>query len=138
MTAMLKQFLLTAAFSALALGAALAAEPASLSGDELRKAVSGKTVHLRISGFELPIRYSPGGSMAGSMGAVPATLAQGDGASDRGKWWVSGSQLCQRWSSWMEGKSYCYKLTRRGNSVRWVRNDGRPAARGSAEGFVSQ
>ena len=49
---MLKQFLLTAAFSALALGAALAAEPASLSGDELRKAVSGKTVYLRISGFE--------------------------------------------------------------------------------------
>ena len=56
MTAMLKQFLPTAAFSALALGAALAAEPASLSGDELRKAVSGKTVYLRISGFELPIR----------------------------------------------------------------------------------
>jgi hypothetical protein len=125
MTAMLKQFLLTAAFSALGLGAALAAEPASLSGDELRKAVSGNTVYLRISGFELPIRYSPGGSMAGRMSAVAATLARGDSASDRGKWWVSGSQLCQRWSSWMEGKSYCYKLTRRGNSVSWVRNDGR-------------
>jgi hypothetical protein len=41
---MLKQFLLTAVFSALALGAALAAEPASLSGNELRKAVSGKTI----------------------------------------------------------------------------------------------
>ena len=40
---MVKQFLLTAVFSALALGAALAAETASLSGDELRKAVSGKT-----------------------------------------------------------------------------------------------
>jgi hypothetical protein len=119
------QFLLTAAFSALTLGAALAAEPASLSGDELRKAVSGKTVYLRISGFELPIRYSPGGSMASSMGAVAATLARGESASDRGKWWVSGSQLCQQWSSWMEGKTYCYKLTRRGNSVTWVRNDGR-------------
>jgi len=59
---MFKQLLLTAAFFTLALGAALAAEPASLSGDELRKAVSGKTVYLRISGFELPIRYSPGGS----------------------------------------------------------------------------
>jgi hypothetical protein len=57
-TPMLMQFLLTAAFSALTLGAALAAEPASLSGDELRKAVSGKTVYLRISGFELPIHYS--------------------------------------------------------------------------------
>jgi hypothetical protein len=109
----------------LVLGTALAAERASLSGDELRKAVSGKTVYLRISGFELPIRYSPGGSMSGRMGAVAATLARGDGASDRGKWWVSGSQLCQQWTSWMEGKSYCYTLTRRGHSVSWVRNDGR-------------
>src|ERR1700752_3670444 len=77
----------------LVLGAALAAEP-SLSGDELRKAVSGKTVYLRISGFELPIRYSPGGSMSGRMGAMAATLAHGDATSDRGKWWISGSQLC--------------------------------------------
>ena len=107
----------------LVLGAALAAEPASLLGDELRKAVSGKTVYLRISGFELPIRYSPDGSMSGRMGAVAATLARGDAASDRGKWWVSGSQLCQCWSSWMEGKPYCYAFTRRGKS--WVRNDGR-------------
>ena len=73
---MLVQFLLTSAFSALALSAALAAEPASLSGDELRKAVSGKTVYLRISGFDLPIRYSEGGSMAASMGAVAATIAR--------------------------------------------------------------
>lgn len=58
----------------LALGAALAAEPASLSGDELRRAVSGKTVYLTISGFELPIRYSPSGSMEGSMGVVAATV----------------------------------------------------------------
>jgi len=106
-------------------GAALAAEPASLSGNELRKAVSGKTVYLRISGLELPIHYSPGGSMSGKMGAVAATLARGEVSSDSGKWWVSGSQLCQQWTSWTEGKSYCYTLTRRGNTVSWVRNDGR-------------
>ena len=80
---MLVQFLLTGTFSALALSAALAAEPASLSGDELRKAVSGKTVYLRISGFDLPIRYPEGGSMTASIGAVAATLARG-GASNRG------------------------------------------------------
>jgi hypothetical protein len=45
--------------------------------------------------------------MAGSMGVVAASLARGDGASDRGKWWISGNQLCQRWTSWMDGKSYC-------------------------------
>ena len=73
---MLMQTLLTAAFSALALGVAPAPEPASLSGDELRKAVSGKTVYVRISGFELPIHYFPGGSMAGGMGGVAATVAR--------------------------------------------------------------
>jgi len=54
-----------------------------------------------------------------------AIFSRGDGASDTGKWWVAGDQLCQKWSSWMEGKSYCYKLTRQGNGVSWVRNDGR-------------
>ena len=49
----------TVAFFALALGAALAAEPASLSSDELRKAISGKTVYLNISGFELPSAIPP-------------------------------------------------------------------------------
>jgi len=101
------------------------ADATVLTGNALRKAVSGKTVYLKISGFELPIRYSATGTMAGSMGAVAASLARGDSASDRGKWWISGDQLCQRWTSWMDGKSYCYKLTLKGKSVRWVRNDGR-------------
>ena len=41
--------------------------------------------------------------MTGSMSTVAAALARGDGASDRGKWWISGDQLCQRWTSWMDG-----------------------------------
>lgn len=101
------------------------ADPVALSGDTLRKAVSGKTVFLNISGFELPINYAANGRMTGKMGAVAASFARGDGAQDRGKWWVAGDQLCQQWSSWMEGKSYCYRLTRQGATVRWVRNDGR-------------
>jgi hypothetical protein len=117
-----------ATFATLALSAPpseTAAAKVALAGDMLRKAVSGKTVYLKISGFELPIRYSAGGSMRGSMSTVAAALARGDGASDRGSWWISGDQLCQRWTSWMDGKSYCYKLTLTGKSVRWVRNDGR-------------
>jgi len=102
-----------------------AAESVSLAGDELRQAISGKTVYLNISGFELPIRYAANGRMKGSMGAVAASFSRGDGASDSGKWWVDNDQLCQKWSSWMDGKSYCYKLTRNGNQVHWQRNDGR-------------
>ena len=51
-----------------------AAAEASLTGNVLRKTVSGKTVYLKISGFELPIRYSAGGSMTGSMSMVAAAL----------------------------------------------------------------
>jgi hypothetical protein len=87
--------------------------------------VSGKTVFLKISGFELPIQYSSRGTMKGSMGTVAAAFSRGDGSSDRGKWWVADNQLCQKWNTWMEGNTYCYKLSRNGNSVRWVRNDGR-------------
>lgn len=101
------------------------AEPVTLAGDELRQAISGKTVYLNISGFELPIRYAANGRMSGKMGTVAASFSRGDGAQDRGKWWVTSDQLCQQWTSWMNGKSYCYKLTRNGSTVHWVRNDGR-------------
>lgn len=98
---------------------------AALSGDELRQAISGKTVYLRISGFEIPIRYNTGGRMSGTLGAVAASFARGESASDTGKWWVKGDQLCQQWGHWMDGRSYCYRLTKSGSNVRWVRNDGR-------------
>jgi len=101
------------------------AEPAQLAGDELRHAVSGKTVYLNISGFELPINYAANGRMSGKMSTVAASFSRGDGAQDRGKWWVANDQLCQQWTSWMDGKAYCYRLTRDGATVRWVRNDGR-------------
>jgi hypothetical protein len=128
---MFKTLLTAAALTAILLGASLSivasasAADASLSGETLRKAISGKTVYLRISGFDLPIRYAANGSMSGSMSLVAAALSRGDGASDRGKWWVEGDQLCQRWNVWLDGKSYCYGFTVTGaNAVRWVRNDG--------------
>jgi hypothetical protein len=114
----------------LAAGLALPALPATaesitLAGDELRQAIIGKTVYLNVSGFELPIVYSANGRMKGTMGTVAASFSTGNGAADRGKWWVENDQLCQKWNSWMDGQSYCYKLTLNGNKVTWVRNDGR-------------
>ena len=37
---------------------------------------------------------------------------------------MENDQLCQKWTSWMDGQSYCYKLTLDGSKVTWVRNDG--------------
>jgi hypothetical protein len=112
--------------AALALPASGAlAEDAALAGDALKKAISGKTVFLKISGFELPIKYAANGRMSGKMSTVAASLSRGDGSSDSGKWWVENDQLCQKWTAWMDGKTYCYKLTQQGKSVRWQRNDGK-------------
>jgi hypothetical protein len=97
----------------------------SLTGDELRRAVTGKTVYLDVSGFELPIHYLGNGRMNGSMSTVAATLSIGDRASDEGRWWIEANQLCQQWTSWLDSKIYCYKLTRHGDTVQWFRNDGR-------------
>ncbi len=115
--------LLLAASLALPAQAALGAE--QLAGDALRQAISGKIVYLNISGFDLPIRYSANGRMTGKMGTVAASFSRGDGTQDSGKWWVADDQLCQKWTSWMNSKQYCYKLTRQGATVRWVRDDGR-------------
>lgn len=124
---MLKTALMTVAAAAIfatGIGAACAAGT-TLAGDDLRSAISDKTVFLKISGFELPIHYSSGGTMTGRMSAVAAALAGGAGVADRGKWWVDGRKLCQQWSRWMDGQTYCYTLSQSGARVHWVRHDGR-------------
>jgi hypothetical protein len=99
-------------------------EATSLTEDQLRQAISEKTIYLNVSGFELPIRYKANGRMSGSMGAVTATFSRGDGSRDSGRWWIDANQLCQRWTSWMNGETHCYKITRRGNIINWLRDDG--------------
>jgi hypothetical protein len=87
-------------------------EATSLTEDQLRQAIVRKTVYLNVSGFELPIRYKPNGRMTGNMGAVAATFSRGDGSRDSGRWWIDSNQLCQRWTSWMDGQTHCYKISR--------------------------
>lgn len=119
----IRMTVVAAAFAASA-GAASAGS-ATLSGDDLRSAIADKTVVLKISGFELPIQYSSRGTMTGRMSTFAAAFSGNEGVSDRGKWWVDGNRLCQKWSSWMDGETYCYALSQNGRQVRWVRNDGR-------------
>lgn len=103
---------------------AQAANSSEMSGPKLRKAVAGKTVYLNTSGIVLPISYRANGTMRGQLKAFAAALAGGKPV-DSGRWWISNNRLCQRWKKWLNGKSYCYKLTRNGQKVVWVRNDGR-------------
>lgn len=102
-----------------------ASESKALTGDSLRKAVSGKTVYLRTQGIEIPISYSTNGTMSGRLKAFVAALAGGTPSADKGKWWIKDDRLCQQWKKWLDGRSYCYRLKREGSLVRWSRDDGR-------------
>ena len=87
--------------------------------------LSGKTVFLSASGIVLPIAYRSNGTMSGNLQASAAALAGNASMKDSGRWWISNDRLCQRWKRWQGGKSYCYKLSRQGKHVVWVRDDGR-------------
>ena len=105
--------------------AATAASSGNLNGPAVRKALAGKTVYLSASGIVLPIKYSRNGTMSGRLNISTAGLVGGAPTKDTGRWWIARDQLCQRWNRWQSGKSYCYKLSRQGQGLVWVRDDGR-------------
>jgi hypothetical protein len=92
-----------------------------LEGKALHKAVAGKTVHLATPMGGLPIRFRVDGTMLGRAGDLAPYTGS---AQDTGRWWVAAEQLCQRWHSWLGGKTYCFTLRQQGKKVHWVRNDG--------------
>jgi hypothetical protein len=97
------------------------AEPAKLTGEALRQAVSGRTVLIETPIGPLPIRYRSDGTMAGLAPAIVPSLGT---EKDQGQWWIVDDRLCQRWFRWLDAKQYCFKLHRTGATVHWQRDDG--------------
>lgn len=121
----MKRIFLIAVLAGFTTTVSQAANQGDLNGSAVRKALSGKTVYLSASGIVLPIAYRSNGTMTGRLEASAAAFAGNASTKDTGRWWISKDQLCQRWNRWQGGKSYCYKLSLIGQSVVWVRNDGR-------------
>ncbi len=95
-----------------------------LSGEALRKVVSGRRIYLAVPlGGELPLFYRPDGHLDGSGEA--AGLGRFLAPSDSGRWWVDGNRICQKWQSWYDGKTFCFTLkVLAGDHVAWDRDDG--------------
>lgn len=111
------------AVASLVVGVSAADAENVLSGDALKAAVSGKTIHLQTPVGTLPIVYAANGTLRGKQGTVASML--GGNKPDQGRWWVSNRQLCQRWNTWLDAETRCYTLRRDGDIVHWVRDDGR-------------
>lgn len=115
-------------FLAPGLALALLAAPAAaekLSGAKLQSFISGKRIYLAVPlGGEIPLTYRAGGVVDGSGEA--AGLGKYMTPKDRGRWWVSGDRLCQKWQQWYDGKTFCFTVTKvADNKIKWVRDDGK-------------
>jgi len=99
-------------------------EEASLSSDDLRRTVAGRTIVLDTPVGGIPIVYQANGALTGTAKGMPAHLMQGP-SEDRGRWWIAAGTVCQQWSAWMEGRKHCYQMRVRGKQVLWRREDGR-------------
>lgn len=104
--------------------AAALAQGAPLSGSEIRSTVAGKRVYLSTPfGGEFPLYYKSNGTVDGSGKALG--LGRYMRPTDSGKWWISGNQLCQQWTSWYDGKTFCFTLASgKGERLYWTRDDG--------------
>ena len=100
------------------------AQAEQLTGENLQKAVAGKTVYIYTPLGEVPIRYAKNGHLSGR-----TELALLDGESitaDHGRWWVSERNLCIQWQNWMEGRAHCFTMHRLSPTVvHWRRDDGK-------------
>jgi hypothetical protein len=93
-----------------------------MDDEALKKALTDKTIHLSTPAGHLPIRFRADGTMSATAG--PDLASYVGSAWDRGRWWVTANQMCQRWNTWLGGRSYCFKLRQHGRVVHWIRNDG--------------
>ena len=76
-----------------------------VSGDGLRSAITGKTVHISTEVGTVPVTFRADGTVTGrASGIVTYAIA----ASDQGRWWISGDRLCSQWGQWFKGAAQCF------------------------------
>jgi hypothetical protein len=110
--------------AALMMSAAVGHAGEPLTAAQLRHVIAGHRVFVETPfGAELPLFYGADGHLAGTAGMV--SLAGITKRTDSGRWWIAGTQLCQKWHSWDNGSTSCVTVSADGSGrVSWVRSDG--------------
>lgn len=115
-----KSVLVSVAFVLIA--SSVSANAGKSDGKDLRSAVRGKVVSVSTPVGSLPVRYNANGTMSASSSGIGRLTGL---ASDKGRWWVKGNQLCQRWKTWLKGKTHCVTVRINGTKVHWTSTSGR-------------
>jgi hypothetical protein len=98
------------------------ARSSDLAGQQINDLLAGATIEIDTPvGTKLPVRYGRDGKLFGRAGGLGWYLGA---ATDTGKWWVAGDQLCHRWSRWFDSVPQCLRLRKQGRVIRWRTQDG--------------
>ena len=98
------------------------ARSSDLSGEQINDLLAGATVEIDTPvGTKLPVRYGRDGKLSGRAGGLGWYLGA---ATDTGKWWVAGDQVCHRWSRWFDSVPQCLRLRKQGRILQWRTPDG--------------
>jgi hypothetical protein len=98
------------------------ARSSDLSGQEISDLLAGATIELDTpTGTKLPVRYARDGKVSGEAGDLAWYLGA---ATDRGRWWVAGDELCHKWNRWFSSEPQCLRLRKEGRLIRWRKPDG--------------
>ncbi|MEM7214760.1 MAG: hypothetical protein AAF423_04385 [Pseudomonadota bacterium] len=96
-----------------------------LNGMELIEKIAGKRVFLATKwGIEFPLTYATSGEVTGD--GTGTALGRYFAPKETGAWWVQGNQMCQKFPTWYDGRTFCFKLEETGaDTFIWKRNDGK-------------
>ena len=98
------------------------AQSPGLSGQQISELVAGATVEIDTpAGTKLPVRYTQEGRLSGEARDLAWYLGS---ATDAGRWWVAGDQLCHKWIRWFNAEPQCMRLSQEGRLIRWRSQDG--------------
>jgi hypothetical protein len=104
--------------------AALKVEAAdTLTDAQLRGMIAGKRIYLSAPGGEFPMNYRPNGVVDATGEAIG--LGRFAQPTDSGRWWIRDNRICQQWTSWYDGKVFCFAVKATGpGRITWQRDDG--------------
>ncbi len=100
------------------------AAPVLLGEDELRLAVTGKTVSIDTPlGLPITVNYGANGIMTGTVGAALGVYLGAQ--KDRGRWSIKNGKLCQKWFKWLDAEMNCLTIRQDGLAIHWQSDQGK-------------
>ena len=89
---------------------AVAEEAKILGGPEVRRLLSGTTLHItKPNRTSMPVAIRSDGTLFARSGDLAGHLGS---KSDTGYWWVSESSLCFQWRKWLRSAPHCVHVFR--------------------------